>query len=73
MRIAAPMIGRVITSFLLELLVCSTIYEVWKGGGSGIAQAAVTARILADCLHSVAGAHGLIQQVEIHEGQRERN
>jgi hypothetical protein len=24
------MIGRVITSFLLELLVCSTIYEAWK-------------------------------------------
>jgi len=30
-RIAAPMIGGVITSFLLELIVYPVIYEVWKG------------------------------------------
>jgi Cu(I)/Ag(I) efflux system membrane protein CusA/SilA len=30
-RIAAPMIGGVITSFLLELIVYPAIYEVWKG------------------------------------------
>jgi Cu(I)/Ag(I) efflux system membrane protein CusA/SilA len=30
-RIAAPMIGGVITSFLLELVVYPAIYEVWKG------------------------------------------
>jgi Cu(I)/Ag(I) efflux system membrane protein CusA/SilA len=29
-RIAAPMIGGVFTSFLLELLVYPAIYEVWK-------------------------------------------
>jgi copper/silver efflux system protein len=29
-RIAAPMIGGILTSFLLELLVYPTIYEVWK-------------------------------------------
>ncbi len=29
-RIAAPMIGGVITSFLLELLVYPAIYEIWK-------------------------------------------
>src|SRR5436305_6752216 len=30
-RIAAPMIGGIFTSFLLELLVYPAIYEVWKG------------------------------------------
>jgi len=30
-RIAAPIVGGVITSFLLELLVYPVIYEVWKG------------------------------------------
>ncbi len=30
-RIAAPMIGGVITSFLLELLVYPAIYDVWRG------------------------------------------
>ncbi|HEX9146421.1 MAG TPA: efflux RND transporter permease subunit, partial [Candidatus Binatia bacterium] len=32
-RIAAPMIGGVITSFLLELLVYPAIFEVWRGWG----------------------------------------
>ena len=32
-RIAAPMIGGVITSFLLELLVYPVIFEVWRGWG----------------------------------------
>jgi copper/silver efflux system protein len=30
-RIAAPMIGGVITSFLLELMVYPAIYEIWRG------------------------------------------
>jgi Cu(I)/Ag(I) efflux system membrane protein CusA/SilA len=30
-RIAAPMIGGVVTSFLLELIVYPAIYEVWRG------------------------------------------
>ena len=29
-RIAAPMIGGILTSFLLELLVYPPVYEVWK-------------------------------------------
>ena len=29
-RIAAPMIGGIITSFLLELVVYPAIYEIWK-------------------------------------------
>ena len=29
-RIAAPMIGGVFTSFILELLVYPVIYELWK-------------------------------------------
>jgi Cu(I)/Ag(I) efflux system membrane protein CusA/SilA len=29
-RIAAPMIGGILTSFLLELLVYPAIYEIWK-------------------------------------------
>ncbi len=31
-RIAAPMIGGIFTSFLMELLVYPVIYEIWKGG-----------------------------------------
>ena len=30
-RIAAPMIGGIISSFLLELMVYPAIYEVWRG------------------------------------------
>jgi len=30
-RIAAPMVGGIFTSFLLELLVYPAVYEVWKG------------------------------------------
>ena len=30
-RMAAPMIGGVITSFLLELIVYPVIYELWRG------------------------------------------
>lgn len=30
-RIAAPMIGGVITSFLLELLVYPAIFDIWRG------------------------------------------
>jgi Cu(I)/Ag(I) efflux system membrane protein CusA/SilA len=30
-RIAAPMLGGVLTSFLLELVVYPGIFEVWKG------------------------------------------
>jgi copper/silver efflux system protein len=30
-RIAAPMVGGVITSFLLELIVYPAIYAWWKG------------------------------------------
>jgi Cu(I)/Ag(I) efflux system membrane protein CusA/SilA len=29
-RIAAPMIGGLVTSFLLELLVYPAIYKIWK-------------------------------------------
>ena len=32
-RIAASMIGGVVTSFLLELVVYPVIFEVWKGWG----------------------------------------
>ena len=34
-RIAAPMIGGVITSFLLELLVYPAIFDLWRGGRCG--------------------------------------
>ena len=30
-RIAAPMIGGIFTSFLMELMVYPVIYEIWKG------------------------------------------
>jgi Cu(I)/Ag(I) efflux system membrane protein CusA/SilA len=31
-RIAAPMVGGIVTSFALELLVYPAIYAVWRGG-----------------------------------------
>ncbi len=42
-RIAAPMIGGVITSFLLELLVYPAIFEVWRGWSLRKSPSAVTA------------------------------
>jgi Cu(I)/Ag(I) efflux system membrane protein CusA/SilA len=30
-RIAAPMIGGIVTSFLLELIIYPVIYEIWRG------------------------------------------
>jgi Cu(I)/Ag(I) efflux system membrane protein CusA/SilA len=52
-RIAAPMVGGILTSFLLELLVYPAVYQVWrwhfdlKGGrgaeGAGAAGEAVEA------------------------------
>jgi Cu(I)/Ag(I) efflux system membrane protein CusA/SilA len=32
-RIAAPMVGGLVTSFLLELLVYPAIFAIWKGRG----------------------------------------
>jgi Cu(I)/Ag(I) efflux system membrane protein CusA/SilA len=32
-RIAAPMVGGIFTSFLLELLVYPAIYDVWRWTG----------------------------------------
>jgi len=32
-RIAAPMVGGIFTSFLLELLVYPSIYELWRWYG----------------------------------------
>jgi Cu(I)/Ag(I) efflux system membrane protein CusA/SilA len=32
-RIAAPMVGGLVTSFILELLVYPAVYLLWKGKG----------------------------------------
>ncbi len=32
-RIAAPMIGGIFTSFIMELLVYPAVYEIWKWNG----------------------------------------
>jgi Cu(I)/Ag(I) efflux system membrane protein CusA/SilA len=32
-RIAAPMVGGVVTSALLELVVYPALYLIWRGGG----------------------------------------
>ena len=37
-RIAAPMVGGIFTSFLLELLVYPAIYEIWKSRSLGKAE-----------------------------------
>jgi Cu(I)/Ag(I) efflux system membrane protein CusA/SilA len=39
-RIAAPMLGGLVTSFLLELLVYPAIYKLWKSRDLHPAQAA---------------------------------
>ena len=38
-RIAAPMVGGIFTSFLLELLVYPAIYDVWRWRGRPIGKA----------------------------------
>ena len=45
-RIAAPMVGGLVTSFILELLVYPAVYFLWKGRGlaDGPATAPVTGR-----------------------------
>jgi len=40
-RIAAPMVGGIFTSFLLELLVYPAIYEIWKSRGIGKPEPAI--------------------------------
>ena len=35
-RIAAPMIGGIFTSFLMELLVYPAIYAIWRGREIGV-------------------------------------
>jgi Cu(I)/Ag(I) efflux system membrane protein CusA/SilA len=32
-RIAAPMIGGIVTSFVLELVIYPVIFEIWRGRG----------------------------------------
>lgn len=44
-RIAAPMIGGVVTSFLLELLVYPAIFQVWRGWGLKESSSSATAAI----------------------------
>ena len=51
-RIAAPMVGGIFTSFVLELLVYPAIYEVWRWNTS-VKQAAGTAE------HEEKSARGL--------------
>jgi Cu(I)/Ag(I) efflux system membrane protein CusA/SilA len=46
-RIAAPMVGGILTSFLLELIVYPAIYEVWKWRGAN----RNSARVCADAAH----------------------
>ncbi len=51
-RIAAPMVGGILTSFVLELLVYPSIYEIWKWN--------TVVRKLADSLpHEAGGIDGL--------------
>ena len=43
-RVAAPMVGGLATSFILELLVYPAIYLLWKKRGIGAAPTAPSAR-----------------------------
>ncbi len=44
-RIAAPMIGGIVTSFLLELLIYPVIYEIWRGRAIRKAAKAETGKV----------------------------
>jgi Cu(I)/Ag(I) efflux system membrane protein CusA/SilA len=46
-RIAAPMVGGLVTSFALELLVYPAVYYLWKGRGLPEAPAAGSAAAVA--------------------------
>jgi Cu(I)/Ag(I) efflux system membrane protein CusA/SilA len=37
-RVAAPMVGGLVTSFLMELLVYPAVYLLWKGRGAEVAE-----------------------------------
>ena len=54
-RIAAPMIGGVITSFLLELLVYPAVYQIWKWNFGLKRQLAPEPALIAD-LNTVSSA-----------------
>jgi Cu(I)/Ag(I) efflux system membrane protein CusA/SilA len=47
-RIAAPMVGGLVTSFLLELTVYPAPFALWKGRGLDRASGEVRARSLPD-------------------------
>jgi Cu(I)/Ag(I) efflux system membrane protein CusA/SilA len=51
-RIAAPMVGGLVTSFILELLVYPAVYYLWKG--RGLAQGPATAEPAGDPAHAKA-------------------
>jgi Cu(I)/Ag(I) efflux system membrane protein CusA/SilA len=44
-RIAAPMIGGLVTSFLLELAVYPAIFAFWKGRELHVSQGTVPSRL----------------------------
>jgi len=44
-RIAAPMIGGIVTSFVLELVIYPVIFEIWRGRGIKKALKAETEKI----------------------------
>jgi Cu(I)/Ag(I) efflux system membrane protein CusA/SilA len=44
-RIAAPMIGGIVTSFVLELIIYPVIFEIWRGRGLRKALKAETEKI----------------------------
>jgi Cu(I)/Ag(I) efflux system membrane protein CusA/SilA len=47
-RIAAPMVGGLVTSFVLELLVYPAVYYLWKG--RGLKEGPATAESLVESL-----------------------
>ena len=44
-RIAAPMIGGIVTSFMLELVIYPVIYEIWRGRAIRKAAKAETGKV----------------------------
>jgi copper/silver efflux system protein len=67
-RIAAPMVGGIFTSFVLELLVYPAVYEVWRRRGLRDDDRLTT-------LHIAPGVHDRnwsvdVTSVEIYQGER---
>ncbi len=68
-RIAAPMIGGLVTSFALELLVYPAVYKLWKGASTAKGSEQVGGR--GDRVNGVVADGGLVGEDDAGEPPRD--